>query len=135
MSNSEHKLEPAEYRQFGLVSSAIVIILFGLLLPFLGMFDYPLWPWVFAAVLSVWGLLLPATLRPVYSAWMKFGSVMNWINTRLILGLAFFLIFMPFGLVMRLLGKDPMRRTLLADAGTYRIPSQASEKESMERPY
>ena len=43
---------------------------------------------------------------------MKFGNVMNWINTRLILGVMFYGIFLPIGLCMRLFGKDPMQRTL-----------------------
>ncbi|NBC14464.1 MAG: sxtJ, partial [Gammaproteobacteria bacterium] len=53
----------------------------------------------------------------------------------LVLGLVFFLLFLPIGLVMRLAGHDPMRRKLDPDAATYRVPSRPQPPDSIEKPY
>lgn len=128
-------LDKAGYRKFGLVTSAIIVGLFGLAIPWLFSLNFPRWPWIGAGVLSTWALILPATLKPVYIGWMKFGNMMNWINTRIILGILFYGMFMPFGFVMRLLGNDPMRRKLDNDAVSYRIESQPDARENVEHPY
>ena len=90
MSNTIETLDAAGYRKFGLVSGAIVVVLFGLAIPWLFSFNFPRWPWIFAGVLVGWALLLPTTLKPVYIGWMKFGNMMNWINTRILLGIVFY---------------------------------------------
>lgn len=66
---------------------------------------------------------------------MRFGLVLGWINTRLILGLIFWGIVTPMGLVMRLFKHDPMTRKLENRVGSYRLASQTRTVVSMERPY
>jgi hypothetical protein len=79
-------------------------------------------------------LLLPASLGPVYRVWMRFADVLGWINTRIILGLVFFAVFFPIGLIMRLFN-DPMRRKMDQAIDTYRITSTPPKPENMERPF
>ena len=129
------KLDASGYRKFGLSTGAIVLILFGLLIPWLFSLNFPTWPWILAGVLAAWALLAPTTLHPVYSGWMKFGLVMNWINTRLILGILFYGMFLPIGMVMRLFGKDPMHRKLDGAQSSYRVPSHDEPRDNVERPY
>jgi len=62
---------------------------------------------------------VPFILRPIYVGWMKFAFVLGWINTRLILGIFFYLILTPVGLIMRLFGRDPLHRKFDRDATTY----------------
>ena len=45
------------------------------------------------------------------------------------------LLFLPFGLVMRLLGKDPMHRKWDDRVPTYRVKSHHDAKDSVERPF
>jgi len=135
MTENIETLDKAGYRKFGLVTSAIVIILFGLGTPWLFSLIFPRWPWVGAGVLSTWALLAPATLRPVYLSWMKFGNMINWINTRLILAILFYGMFMPFGLVMRIAGKDPMHRKLDNNKNSYRVDCEPAARENVEHPY
>jgi hypothetical protein len=135
MSNTIETLDAAGYRKFGLVSSAIVVVLFGLAIPWLFSLNFPRWPWIFAGVLGGWALLLPATLQPVYIGWMKFGNMMNWINTRLILGIVFYGLILPVGLILRVFGKDPMKRTLDDSISSYRVESDKQSKENVEHPY
>jgi len=135
MSAEIEKLDAKGYRKFGLTTGGIVIVLFGLAIPWIFNLNYPKWPWMLGAGLGAWALLVPTTLQPVYKGWMKFGHVMNWINTRLILGIMFYGIFLPIGLVMRLFGKDPMHRKLDQAQASYRVKSQHELKNNVERPY
>lgn len=124
-----------ELRKFGLVTGAIVATLFGIALPWLIGYQWPIWPWITAGIFWVWGLTFPASLFMVYRVWLQFGHVAGWINTRIILGLMFYLVFFPVAIILRLLGKDPMARKFDSIAKSYRIISDPIEKDHIERPY
>lgn len=60
-------------------------------------------------------LLIAASLAPVVLIvpnrwWRGFAHVLGWINARVLLTLFFFLVLTPAGLIMRLLGRDPLAR-------------------------
>ena len=124
-----------ELRKFGLVTGAIIAVLFGLLLPWVFDHDWPSWPWILAGIFWIWGLAHPDSLFFIYRPWLKFGHIAGWINTRIILGILFFIVFFPAGILMRLLGKDPMRRKLDNTQDSYRIASPPLDKDHIERPY
>ena len=132
---SYHDPDKKELRQFGLVFASGIALIFGLFLPWLFEHPWPLWPWVVAGVFTVTALLLPQALRPVFWLWMKFGHVLGWINTRIILGITFLLLFIPVALVFHLIGKDPLRRKLDRSANSYRIKSEHLPRERMEKPF
>jgi hypothetical protein len=67
----------------------------------------------------VTGLVGYPVLRPVYIGWMKFAFVLGWMNTRLLLGLFFYLILTPVGLVMRAFGKDIIDKKFDRQARSY----------------
>lgn len=127
--------DKAALRQFGLVLALILAVIFGAV-PLWWLGKPPLQPVMIAVgVLLLWSLLLPKTLKPLYRLWMAIGEVLGWINTRIILGILFVALFFPVGLLMKLLGKDPMRRRLDAKAASYRNPSLQQSREHLERPY
>jgi hypothetical protein len=123
-----------ELRKFGLVTGAMLILFFDLLIPWIWGIAMPKWPLIAAAILAAMALIFPASLRPVYTVWMRFAEALGWVNTRIILSVIFFLLFFPVGMIMRLFN-DPMRRKLDASADSYRIPSNPPKPENMERPY
>jgi hypothetical protein len=130
------ELDNKGLRKFGLVTGAIVLVLFALFFPWV--FDsenMPRWPWVVAGLLWVPALLVPVALRPVYTTWMKIGGAIGWVNTRIILGVLFYALVLPMGLVMRIFGKDPMARKPDAAASSYRIPSVSEAKDRLEKPF
>lgn len=96
-----------EARKFGVLFSALffVISMFALWK------GSGAWGWHLAAagVFLLLGVAAPRILSPLHWAWMKFAFALGWFNTRLFLGIVFFFIITPFGLVMRLLRKDPLR--------------------------
>jgi Saxitoxin biosynthesis operon protein SxtJ len=69
-------------------------------------------------------LIWPSSLTQVYRLWMTVGAGLGWLNTRLILGGLFYALFTPMGVVMRLRGQDPMRRTWVPEAESYRVVRQ-----------
>jgi len=94
-----------------------------------------LWALVPGSLLIPLGLVMPMVLRPLFKGWMKIGHVMGWINTRLILGVLFFGLVTPMGMVMRLFGWDSMRRTLSQDVETYRVVRRARPRSHMMRQF
>ena len=52
------------------------------------------------------GLGMPIILKPFYLVWMNFAVVLGWLMTRLILGLLFYIVVSPIGLISRLFGKE-----------------------------
>lgn len=135
LSDSIPDIDRKGLRSFGITTGAIVAVLFGLFFPWLLEFDIPTWPWIVLAVLGTWGLVAPDSLRPVYRGWMRFGLLLSKITTPIIMGLVFFALIMPFGLVLKILGKDPMRRRSDAAAESYRIESAKPTKENLENPF
>ena len=91
------------------------------------------WPWFVggSAFFLLTGMLLKPVLRPIYALWMKFAYGLAWVNTRLLLGLFFYGIITPVGLVMRLLGKDPLTRKFKRSQTSYWVkddPQSSDEK-------
>jgi hypothetical protein len=62
------------------------------------------------AALALTGLLLPAAARAFHTAWMRFASALGRVNSRVLLTLMYYLVLTPYGFVMRLAGRDPLRR-------------------------
>jgi hypothetical protein len=110
-----------QLRSFGFLVGGIFALL-GLY-PLLFDRGVRLWAIIPAGALLLLGLLLPQSLGPIYRAWMKLGHVLGWINTRIILSVVFYGMVFPMGFVMRLAGKDPMRRRFDPAAESYRVPS------------
>jgi hypothetical protein len=128
-------LDAKGLRQFAMTTAGMVAVLFGLFLPWLLKAAWPLWPWVIAGILALWGLIAPRSLRPIYRGWMRLGLLLSRITTPLILGLVFFIVFVPAGFIMRLFRHDPMRRHAAPEAISYRCPSETPAPDSLEKPY
>jgi Kef-type K+ transport system membrane component KefB len=128
------ELDSKGLRSFGLTTGAIVAGLFGLLLPWIFGYAWPLWPWIVMAVLCLWAIIHPVSLRLVYTPWMRFGLVMSKITTPILMSLMFFLIAVPVSLVFRLLRYDPLRRRY-SPVSSYRENSERSPSNRLERPF
>ena len=127
---------PRELRQFGLLFSAILVALFGVLLPWVFAHPLPTWPWGIAAILSAIALILPRALTPFYLAWMRFGLIASYINTRIIMFMLYYLVFAPLGIIMRLVGRDALlRKTGDTTQDSYRVTSSQRDNDHFERPY
>jgi hypothetical protein len=72
-----------------------------------------------ATAFAAAGLLAPSLLKPLFIVWMKFGEVMNFVMTRVVLGLVYFVAITPMAIVRRALGYDPLKMKLDRTAATY----------------
>lgn len=125
-----------ELRQFGLTIGPAVGIIFGLLLPWLWSGHYPLWPWLIAGGLAATGLFKPALLGLLYRVWMSLAAALGWLNTSILLGIVFFIIMVPFGLIMRLASKDPLAKRFDRNAVSYRVAATRRPDHShFKRPF
>jgi len=122
-------------RNFGLTTGAILVVVFGLLLPWVFEFGWPVWPWIIAAPLWALALIYPLWLRIIYHGWMRFGLLASRVTTPLILGIVFYLVISPVALIWRLIGKDPMRRTAEPETTSYRVDSSKKPRDRLERPF
>ena len=109
-----------QLRSFGLLVGGIFVAI-GLWPAIIRGQQPRLWAVALGVALIVPALLAPRTLRPVYRVWMTVGEVLNWINTRIILGAVFYGLLTPMGLVMRRFGHDSMRRRPEPSVDTYRV--------------
>jgi O-antigen/teichoic acid export membrane protein len=134
VKGKNNSMSNSELRKFGLLTALLLVVFFDGLIPWLRSFKPPVWPLVAAALLVLPALAAPNLLRPVYRAWMAMANVLGWINTRIILSLIFFLIFLPVGIVIRMI-RDPMRRQWDNAIETYRTDSTPPKVEHMERPF
>jgi len=120
---------PKEVRKFGITFSVLAIGLAA----FFFYKENSLWMIFLGAAVFfiVTGLWVYLVLRPIYVGWMIFAFALGWVNTRIILGLAFYLVFAPAGLILRLLRKDLLSLRADRQAKSYwvkRKPQEFSEK-------
>ena len=128
-------LDAKGLRNFALTTGGIIAVLFGLFFPWLLERTLPRWPWVVLLVLAVWGLAAPRSLQPVYTAWMRFGLLLSKVTTPIVMGLVFYVVIAPIGIVMRIAGRDSLKRRFDPAAASYRQPSEPTERAHLERPF
>lgn len=99
-----------ELRKFG-ISVGTAFLVLGAVSRWRGHELAPRVLWTLGALLLAPGLVAPALLAPVQRVWMAAADAMGRFNTRVILGLLFYVVFTPLGAVMRLF-RDPLTRSL-----------------------
>lgn len=123
-----------ELRQFSLIVGGIFLAI-GLW-PVLFRNEAPrLWSLVLGGTLGVLGLAVPQSLKQIHAGWMKIGHVLGTINTKIILGIIYYALITPMGLVMRLMGKDSMHRLMVQDATTYRVVRVPRHRQHMRHQF
>ncbi|MFA4946987.1 MAG: SxtJ family membrane protein [Candidatus Krumholzibacteriia bacterium] len=131
------KQDRAALRNFGLTMAA-ALALIGVAMHFVG--RHPrraFWTWVVAAAFLFFGLVAPRALKGIHRAWMALAFVLGWFVSRIILGVIFFGVITPIGVVMKLAGKDVLREKIDRSATTYWIPreSAAEDPKRCEKPF
>lgn len=123
-------------REFGLLTGAVFVLIFGLLFPWMKSSSYPMWPWILALVLGLPALIKPCVLAPVFKVWMKLGHALGWLNSRIILGIVFYGLITPMAWLMKVFGKNPLKQhERECSAHSYRLLVKRREGKHMEVPY
>lgn len=94
------------------------------------------WWWLAAAalLLSV-ALFRPAALAPFNRLWTGLGHILYRVVNPVVMAVLFFLVILPTGLLLRLMGKDPMRRRFDPAATTYWIRRDPSAPATMKNQF
>ncbi len=90
-------------RGFGILF--FVVFMLVSIWPFIYGEQLRIWPLPIAVIFLILGLLKSKLLTPLNLAWIKFGEILGKIIAPLVMGVIYFIIITPSGLIMRLIGK------------------------------
>ena len=94
----------SSHRSFGIVFFIVFLLIALYPLSYSG--EIRVWSAIISFIFLVLGLLSSKILTPLNKLWFKFGIFLGKIISPLIMGIIFFLVVTPTGLIMRLFGKD-----------------------------
>jgi len=101
---------PTELRYFGLMMSAFFGLIGALIFYRTRRYGVPGGLWTFAVLIMIVYYALPSVQRMMFRAWMTITYPLGFIGSHIILGAFYYGILTPQGLLMRLVGRDPMQR-------------------------
>jgi hypothetical protein len=124
-------MENRDLRIFGLALAAVIAVLWFLFRPQISL------AWLVGSMATVLltALSVPRALRPVHWLLSRAGHAISKVTTPVLLALLYFVIMTPLGLVMRLFGHDPMRRSPDPAADSYRQPAAPLAPDEFEKPF
>jgi hypothetical protein len=121
-------------RSFGL-SVGTVAVLIALALAWRGSVGRAEIVGAIGLVLVTLGWLRPIWLKIPSDVWWACAGVLGWINARVLLSLAFFLVLTPLGVVRRLVGRDSLSRRRTSFRGWTPYPDRYRNDKHFERMY
>jgi Saxitoxin biosynthesis operon protein SxtJ len=113
----ETDVKSGSNRAFGLVMATACCIIASLGF-WAGTSRWPFWSVAaIAFVIAAW--LWPAVLAPLNRLWFRLGLALHRVVNPLVMGLLFFVVITPVGLLMRLCGKRPLALEFEREATSY----------------
>ena len=100
----QQKIKLPSNRNFGIVFSIVFLIIS--LWPLLNQNDIRIWSLIISSIFLVLGLINSKLLIPLNKIWFKFGIFLGNFIAPIVMGIVYFMVVTPTGLIMRLLRKD-----------------------------
>ena len=91
-------------RSFGIVF--FIVFLLIALYPLINQGEFRLWSLIISFIFFILGILNSKILTPLNKLWFKFGIFLGKIVSPIIMGIIFFFVVTPTGVLMRIFGKD-----------------------------
>jgi len=126
------KIEKSTNRSFGLVFF-IVFLIIGLW-PLANGGSVRFWSLIIALIFLFLGILNSKILTPLNVLWSKFGELLGIVIAPIVMGIIFFLVITPTGLIMRMFGKDLLRNKFQINNESYWIKKEKN-KSSMKKQF
>ena len=98
------QIKVSSNKSFGLVFFIFFLII--AIYPLINSESIRVWALILSLIFLILGLFNSPILSPLNLIWFKFGIFLGKIVSPFIMGIIFFLVVTPTGLIMRLLGKD-----------------------------
>ena len=98
------KIKLPTNRNFGIVFSIVFLLIS--LWPLLSQNEIRIWSLTISGIFFILGIFNSKLLLPLNKIWFKFGMFLGNFIAPIVMGIVFFLVVTPTGLIMRLLGKD-----------------------------
>ncbi len=133
-----HEIEGSSDRSFGLTVGGILLLIEAVRLWKSGLVDTTgIILLIVAVPLLVLGLVYPKILAPLNKAWTKLGLVMFKVVNPVIMFAVYILTIVPIGLMMKVMGKDPLHLKLDKSAKSYWIERDPAgpSPESMKKQF
>lgn len=125
-SDSHAEVKVGSERSFGFVFGAVFTVI-ALLPAVSGDGEIRVWALAVGATFAGLALAWPKILRPLNLVWFKFGMLLGRIIAPIVMALVFFIAVTPVALVMRLLGKDPLKKKPDPTVASYWIKRDGDE--------
>ena len=129
---TDSKIKISSNRSFGLVF--FIVFLIVALWPLKYEEDIRLWSLVLSIIFFILGILNSKLLTPLNKLWFKFGIFLGVIVSPVIMGVVYFLVVTPTGILMRFLGKDLLNTRKIKNTPTYWI-KRDKQKSSMKKQF
>ena len=111
-------------KSFGIVFSIIFFII--AIFPILSNDNIRVWSLVISLIFLVLGLINSKLLSPLNKIWFKFGLILSKVVSPVIMGIIFFLVVTPIGILIKILKKD-LLNLKYNNKNTYWIEKKDSE--------
>tara|TARA_B100002051_G_C16684947_1_gene612049 strand:+ start:219 stop:611 length:393 start_codon:yes stop_codon:yes gene_type:complete len=127
----QKEIKISSNKSFGLVFFVIFIIV--ALWPLLNDGNIRIWSIIVSIIFLILGLLNSKILTPFNKLWMRLGALLGIIVSPIVMGVVYFGIITPIGLIMKLFGKDVLNLKLDKNKKTYwtlkkKIPSKMKDQ-------
>ncbi|MBI4819216.1 MAG: hypothetical protein HY791_23290 [Deltaproteobacteria bacterium] len=106
-------------RSFGIVFFVFLSLVGGV--PMLSGKEPRVWALILGVVFLLFAIAIPNALAPLNRLWTRFGALLQMIVSPIILGVLFFLVITPMGILIRALGHDLLRLEWDKNAKSYWI--------------
>ena len=102
MKNNEIKI--SSNKSFGIVFAVVFFLI--ALWPIIKSNDIRIWSLILSVIFLILGLMNSSILTPLNKIWFRFGIFLGNFIAPVVMGIIFFFVVTPIGLIMRLLGRD-----------------------------
>jgi hypothetical protein len=92
-----------------------------------GLWEAALAIWAVALLVGTVGLVRPQAIRLVWVVLIYLAFPIGWVISHLLLAVVLYFVFTPIGMLLRLLGRDPLERRFDPGAESYWTPHRQAD--------
>jgi len=130
--NVPARLTPAEGRRFAF-PVGIAFLVIGAIILWRGHTSVATGFGTLGGLLLVAGVVVPSRLGPVYRAWMGLAVLISRVTTPIIMGIMYFVVIFPSGVLRRTLARNPISH--VAEDGSYWVSRKGKGKGNLSRQF